>query len=388
MTVEKKVLAGLSTVEERILTALAETPPRIPVLIGGCGSGRTTMLHYLRDRLGPGTEHIDVERIATTPEGFLASVTESTRCHLPKSLISYTDSPSARAAFDRTCDFFEHARNANGTNVTFLLDEALDIRIFESFPGLRDALREFWRTLCGSPNKFVLTTRFITRSLRLFRDASDRFEFVLMPPLTVTEGMRTITELNLGKTKEEKLELCRIVHALTDGRPHYLKLLAEGTVALGGDDPVSALAAQLAPGAPISMACRFSYELRLHRARGYGALRGILRILSLEEPLTLTEVAQHLNRTPGSTKDYLSWLEDVDLIVVKQKRYRFADPMLRLWVNLHGQATPPDKDDLTRGVRDYAARCIPYKPASPVKPERRKANEQLRGRSLNIVEID
>jgi len=96
---------------------------------------------------------------------------------------------------------FEHARNANGTNVTFLLDEALDIRIFESFPGLRDALREFWRTLCESPNRFVLTTRFVARSLRLFRDASERFEFVLMPPLSVTEAMRTITELNLGKTK-------------------------------------------------------------------------------------------------------------------------------------------------------------------------------------------
>ena len=382
------MLTERSTVEERILTALAATPPRIPVLIGSCGSGRTTMLHRLRERLGPGTEHIDVERIATTPEGFLASVTEATRCHLPKSLISYTDSPSPRAAFDRTCDFLKQARNDDGTNVTFLLDETLDIKIFESFPGLRDARRKFWRTLCESPNKFVLTTRFITRSLRLFRDASEQFEFVFMPPLTVAEATRIATELNLGETKEERLELSHIVHALTDGRPHYLKLLAEGTAALGGDDPVSALTTQLAPGAPISMACRFSYELRLHRARGYGALRGILRILSLEEPLTLTEVARRLSRTPGSTKDYLSWLEDVDLIEVKQKRYQFADPMLRLWVNLHGQATPPDEDDLTRGVRDYAATRVPYRPTTTAKTERRKKNEQSRDRSWNIVEID
>ena len=58
----------------------------------------------------------------------------------------------------------------------------------------------------------------------------------------------------------------------------------------------------------------FGYELRLHRARGYGALKAILEILSEQEPLTLTEISKRLGRTPGSTKDYLSWLEDVDLV--------------------------------------------------------------------------
>ena len=67
---------------------------------------------------------------------------------------------------------------------------------------------------------------------------------------------------------------------------------------------------------PARQTCRFCYELRLHRARGYGALKAILEVLAEEEPLTLTEIAQRLRRTPGSTKDYLSWLEDVDLIVL------------------------------------------------------------------------
>ena len=37
-----------------------------------------------------------------------------------------------------------------------------------------------------------------------------------------------------------------------------------------------------------------------------------------EEPLTLTEISLRLRRTPGSTKDYLSWLEDVDLVTSRQ----------------------------------------------------------------------
>ena len=51
-------------------------------------------------------------------------------------------------------------------------------------------------------------------------------------------------------------------------------------------DPVSALCSLLAPGAPLSAACRYCYELRLHRARGYGALKAILDVLAEQEPLT------------------------------------------------------------------------------------------------------
>ena len=105
-----------------------------------------------------------------------------------------------------------------------------------------------------------------------------------------------------------------------------------------GGDPISALTALLTAEGALASWCAHRYELRLHRARGYGALKAILEILAEEEPLTLTEIAQRLHRTPGSTKDYLSWLEDVDLVVSRQKRYSFADPLLRL---VGAAALPP-----------------------------------------------
>ena len=111
------------------------------------------------------------------------------------------------------------------------------------------------------------------------------------------------------------------------------------------------------PANPICIAldCNFCYELRLHRARGYGALKAILDILADEEALTLTEISQRLQRTPGSTKDYLSWLEDVDLVHVRQKRYRFADPVLRLWVRLHCRTVPPTDDEIESHCREHLA---------------------------------
>jgi hypothetical protein len=41
-----------SGLERRVLAALDSSPARIAVVIGGCGTGRTTLLHGLTDRLG------------------------------------------------------------------------------------------------------------------------------------------------------------------------------------------------------------------------------------------------------------------------------------------------------------------------------------------------
>ena len=161
---------------------------------------------------------------------------------------------------------------------------------------------------------------------------------------------------------------------------------ASATWRSGGPSILSALSALLAPSGTIATACRFSYELRLHRARGYGALKAILEVLAEEEPLTLTEIALRLRRTPGSTKDYLSWLEDVDLIVSRQKRYSFTDPMMRLWGRLHCRATPPNEEDIAREVHAYVLMRLPHAEpalalagAPPVEGERDK--------SWGIIEI-
>jgi hypothetical protein len=169
----------------------------------------------------------------------------------------------------------------------------------------------------------------------------------------------------------------------------YVKAIGDAMGHAGGvTDPISALAALVGNDGVLSRWCRFCYELRLHRARGYGALKAILDILAEEESLTLTEISQRLRRTPGSTKDYLSWLEDVDLVVSRQKRYSFTDPLLRLWVRLYCRPFPPTDEDVAREVQQYALARVPAREAAPAlayagidaTPEERK--------SWGIIEID
>src|SRR3979411_665883 len=65
------MLTPRSTLTRRIVAALDASPSRIPVLVGGCGSGRTTLLQQLRERLGrTAALYLDVERTATTPARF------------------------------------------------------------------------------------------------------------------------------------------------------------------------------------------------------------------------------------------------------------------------------------------------------------------------------
>jgi hypothetical protein len=377
--------------ERRVQAALDASPSRIPVILGGCGSGRTWLLQRLRDRgtVRGTAQYVNIERCATTPERFLQAVTLSSP--FPWHGAGHTPA-TAREAFEALLAFFDTARAPGGEPCTFLLDEVLELRTFESFPGLRHVLRDLLEALAASANRFVLTTRYVARAHRLLRDATARFEVIHVPALASPDVIDLLAPIFNGYEQmptDDRDYLGRAIQALTDGRPAYVRAIGDMMAHMGPSaDSISALAALLTSDGALNHWCRFCYELRLHRARGYGALKAILDILAEQEPLTLTEISHRLHRTPGSTKDYLSWLEDVDLVTSRQKRYSFTDPVLRLWVRLHCRPVPPTEEEVGREVQRYALARVPQPEPTPalayagveVSPEERK--------SWGIIEID
>ncbi len=375
------MLTPRSTLARRVAAALDASPSRIPVVVGLCGSGRTTLVQQLHDRNGRGPAiAIDVERTATTPERFARALASASPFPFPEPPAG----GGARAAFTATLEGFRQIRTESGEPVTFLLDEFLELRTFESFPGLRRVVYEFIDCVSSSSNRFVLTSRYIVRTERLLRDRPSRFEVIPIPGFTLEEVLDLMSPGPTADAGDQEYA-ARSIQALADGRAAYVRALADELALMrerGTGDPVSALAALLAPDGRLYRLCSFSYELRLHRARGYGALKAILEILAEEEGLTLTEISQRLQRTPGSTKDYLSWLEDVDLVTARQKRYSFADPLLRLWVRLHCRPSPPSEDEIAREVRHYAL------PRLPQQPEPALAMAAAPGSASGLIEID
>ena len=372
-------------VERRVLSSL--DAERIPVVLGGCGSGRTSLLLRLEHRLGHGSsQYLDMAAAATTPERCYRAILAS--AHLPAETAG--DVSSTRDAFDALMSYFDGAHSAAGPP-TFLLDEFLDVRTFESFPGLRHVQREFVQRLASSRSRFVLASRFTARVHRLLRDAPARFEVVHMPALEAAEVHAMAERLDSGR-RGTLVEQASAVALLSGGLPAATHVLLTGLAAMGSaTDPVAALAAALAPDGALTARCRESYELRLHRARGYGALKAILGILAESEPLNLTEISHQLRRTPGSTKDYLSWLEDVDMITMQGKRYAFTDPLIRVYVRLYGRPVPPTDDDIVREVGAYAQMRLPQMrmplpaPRPPSVPAAEPAGDPVRS---GIIEID
>src|SRR5258705_13248445 len=245
------MLTPRTTLARRVTAALDASPSRIPVLLGGCGSGRTTLLRQLRERIGrTSVQHIDVERIATTPERFLRAVTAVSPFPVSQPGDATAAPGGARAAFDAALGFFGRARTSASEPATFFLDEFLELRTFESFPGLRRVLHDCIDGLAASGNRFVLTSRYVARSLRLLRDRSARFEVIHMPALS-TEDTSDI----LGPTAapggadsdaHDAEYLARTVLALADGRPTYVRALADELAVLrehggpGSGDAISA----------------------------------------------------------------------------------------------------------------------------------------------------
>ncbi len=377
------------SLERRVVVSLDSG--RIPVLLGGCGSGRTSLLLRLetliaRDR----AQYLDIAAAATTPERCLTQVLAASRIPVPDDLRRAPS--STRDAVDILFTYFDRAQ-APGGAPTFLLDEFLDVRTFESFPGLRHMQRDLVAHLAKSPARFVLASRFTARVHRLLRDAPARFEVIHVPPLDV-QDVQAMAQLFVGGRRDWASDVASAVTALSAGVPAAAHLLLNDLAAMGpATDPVAALAAAIAPDGALTARCRECYELRLHRARGYGALKAILGVLAESEPLNLTEISHLLHRTPGSTKDYLSWLEDVDLITMRGKRYAFTDPLIRLYVRLYGRPLPPSDDDVVREVGTYAKARLPPAgngsagPASPGTVGVAADSAQDAARS-GIIEID
>ena len=383
------------TLDQRIKATLSQDAGRIPVVLGLCGSGRTSLLQRLHGELGPDvSQYVNVERTATTPERFLNALTAGSP------FIEARPAPatlSPREAFDATLAFFAGVRRADQGPVTFLLDEVLEFRTFESFPGLRRALPELLAVIASTPNRFVVASRYVTRTERALASASPQFVVVPMGQIADAELAREVTSRlgpDAGGPETDgagAVALARMVSRLSEGRASYACAIVEAMAALRPHtpDPVAALAGLLHAQGRVWSLCEFTYELRLHRARGYGALKAILEILAIQEPLTLTEISKRLGRTPGSTKDYLSWLEDVDLVGSQRKRYSFSDPLMRLWVRLYCRPALPTEDDVAREVQAYALSRLPQSEPGPA-PQAGGTAEPVQPRRppSGIIEID
>jgi predicted AAA+ superfamily ATPase len=298
-----------------------------PLLLvtGPRGAGKTHTLREIHSGWrGPGSSRLlQIEPIACSPE-----ILDRELLRLAGGIL---DESRREPSFDAVLEKLRRREKSS----LLLLDDVTEIRTLSYYPSVTEPLENFLDALKGG-GKVIATSRFSYWMERQFPG----LPALRLPPLSASDLA------DAGVRDAEG------VSRATAGLAGHAVRLAE-TLELERGSVEDALERELSPGGRIEAECRATLSELLHRARGYGACKSVLRVLAEEENRKLTEVARELDRTAGSTRDYLRWLEEVDLIVVKEKRFSFVDPLLRLWMRIYARGAPPTRSDLETEIRGY-----------------------------------
>lgn len=341
-----------------LVDELQET--RLLLLVGPRGAGKSDLLRRLHGRLSGPRALVQLEPLAATP-GMLAE--ELRRLTAP---ILSEGTPTGRPPFRSLLEDLA-GRPADSL---LLLDDVTELRTLSHYPDVERPLESFLEALAAS-GRAVATSRF---SFWMRRE-HPALETRALPPVGV-----------------EELEAIGVPEAgalvvATAGLAHHVARLAE-TMSERDVDLEAGLALELAPGGRVEAECRATLAELLLRARGYAACKAVLRILADEEGLKLTEVARRMDRTPGSARDYLRWLEEVDLVRAIDKRFYFVDPLVRLWCRVYGRGVPAEASDRRDEIARYLDGLSPATPSGAVAPSDHGSYTLPPPPSEDLVEID
>jgi hypothetical protein len=314
----------------RVLEAIERELESTPVLLltAPRGGGKSHFLERLRHRErahGRSTALVQLEPVSGSPE-----ILDSELARLAGPILGRV-AASGTPAFDSVLRRLAQRRSDS----LLFLDDVTEIRTLSYYPGVENPLDKFVAAI-ENGGRAVLTSRFSYWMEKRFPDLPSR-------------ALPRVSGAELAEAGAPDPDA---IASASAGVPVHAVALAEA-LEDGAASIERALLRELSPGRRIEAECRATLSELLHRARGYGACKMVLHVLSDEEGLKLSEIARRVDRTPGSTRDYLRWLEEVDLIASRDKRYTFVDPLLRVWTRIYARGTPATEEDVEREVGSY-----------------------------------
>lgn len=326
---------------------------RTPVLLwGGMGQGKTTALRQITPILQSRSRCLQI---------FLPL---HDVCYSPEFIDEHAGRiirNSLEANAEGLVDPFDEAREAHAgeklrflsalndlsekfnVDIVVLIDEIYDLNVLKNFPDHGTIFEYFVRNFVEKGKlRFLFTTAFRRKVLEDFTSFGIEIEAHPVPPLSVDEIVGELNEKGFGRFSDLAPEIAII----TGGVHGYVKAFIDH--ALRGEPPITmdTVVSSLMPGAALDLKCRFNYEYLVGKSRGEGVIRYLLAVMCRLEMPNLTEIARHINRSLGVTKDYLKWMLAVGLIEVERKRYWFPDELLRTWIRLYRSGDRPSREEI------------------------------------------
>lgn len=230
--------------------------------------------------------------------------------------------------------------------ILIIMDEFQEITLFNNFKQVPEILG-FMRDILQTHQRILYV--FAGSYIRLMRNIIEKPTSAFFGQITPyylnhfgkDDSLRLLKKIAKQLQLDLPVEVEKKMVDLTSGHPFYIELLANAVheaalidgISLTEENVQKILLLHLVnERSTLSFHLRYLYEDALGRARGSTILRGILKVLAKDAPLTITEIANRMSKKVGLVQAGLTELLNVDLIERKDKAYEISDPLLRWWI--------------------------------------------------------
>jgi hypothetical protein len=375
---EKKLFTGRNSYLKQLEGSI--TKNKTAAILANSGFGRTTLLKHFAAKHN--VIYIDLKKLSLSPENFAVDFI-GTICflHLSKKpaelleyktieklkqlklgakcsgIISKIDNelqkirPNQELILKSAFMFAEEFAAEQGKSLTIAINNFEELLKLNNFSQIKDILGIFFDSIeKNTRSSFILASS----AVNLMKNLLKKFipAVVEMSSFTPQET-KELFEKIAGKTDDR---ITKEVHSLSAGLPLIVKETASRYQKEKSSDTQKNIhlinyivASELANSdSPSYSYCSKLFTNSLNRARGEALLKTVLKAVSQNQPLRLTEIARLVYRSGPVTKSILERLVEVDLITKTGTTFDFANPVLKQWCrlmfsNIEFSETPDEK---------------------------------------------
>lgn len=361
---EGKLFTGRNSYLKQLEDSIAKK--KTAAILANSGFGRTTLLKQFAAKHN--AIYVDLKRLSLSPEN-LALDFIGTICFLhlskkPVELLEYkTTEKLKQLKLGKRCSdivstidnelqkirpdqelilksafmFAEEFALEQGKSLNIAINNFDELLKLNNFSQIKDILGLFFDSIeKNNHSSFILASS----AVNLMKGLLKKFVPAVVEMSSFTpQETKELFERIAGKADDRIL---KEVHSLSAGLPLIVKEIASRYQKEKSSDTQKnlqlasyILASELAnTNSPSYSYCSRLFTDSLNRARGEALLKTVLKAVSQNQPLRLTEIARLVYRSGPVTKSILERLVEVDLITKTGKTFDFANPVLKQWCRL------------------------------------------------------
>lgn len=351
----------VSLIEEKLSLLRKRTPKNVLVL-GAPKTGKTFLINsVLKEQKDITYVYIDLSKIGMSPESFsiefmgnicfsvLGGQKQEYSKFLGINFLLSLESKIPKASFDvikgihnellkikpdqrfLVENALKFSESFSGKRFAVILDNFEFILDINNFNQIKDVSSLDWS--CSNAS-YVCLSSASSQLKKYFK----KFDVIDVNNLSLDETEQFVKEISPADSKNSEK-----IHRLSNGNPYVIISLLKVNKEIKNIEKAFAIEL-LSKDSILYKHCSSVLEEFLSRTSGKTLSRILLRVISLNDGLRLSEIASKMYRSAPVTKALLERLMISDIIYKKDGRYYFHDSVLKLWIRLSAQNNAPDEE--------------------------------------------